>query len=179
MSAINYHKIANTSQIKRVLPFLSVFRLVNELQVLAPLGQMLSPFSLLDQHGKQVSLDSLFESGAESVLLVFFASATLVGDIEILNACKHYLERNPGRILVAISGINWEDQYQLSRKLGLSFPLLFDSCCRQAKKLGTLWIPKFVNGRALFEIDREKKVVFSTMNPLNFLNESMAIPKIY
>jgi len=155
--------------IKRNRHNFSLLALYNQLQILLPEGSVLPSFSLMDQHGKQVSLESLCQSTNMPVYLVFFSSAFLKEDLEILNTCQHYLERHPGSKLVAISGINWETQFNLSRRQNLRFPLLFDSCCRQAKKLGAMWVPKFLNGRALFELDNERRITHATVDPLQFL----------
>gem|GEM_PF-1950098 len=158
--------------VKRNRHNFSLLSLYNQLQVLLPEGTMVPSFSLMDQHGKQVSLDTLCQGMSLPVYLVFFSSAFLKEDLEILDSCQHYLERHPGSKLVAISGINWETQFNLSKRQNLRFPLLFDSCCRQAKKLGAMWIPKFINGRALFQLDSERRITHTTSDPLQFLKNS-------
>jgi peroxiredoxin len=147
---------------------ISVFSLLNQMQSLPAMGTPVSSFSLLDQNGRQVSLNSLLSGAREGCILVFFASTFLKGDIALLKACQIYVDHYPQQRLAALSGVNWESQYLLAQRLHLSFPLLFDACCRQSSKLGVVWAPKFVNGRAILQVDSKSRIVYANRTVLPF-----------
>ena len=121
-----------------------------------------APFSLLDQNGLQNSLENILSETPNGVIVVFFASTFLRGDRDLLQNCQVFVEHNPQIPLIALCGANWESQQKLAQELQLSFPVLFDACCRQANKFGAMWIPKFVNGRAVFQLDATGRIVYAS-----------------
>lgn len=125
-------------------------------------GEVAPEFHLLDQDGRSVSLSNALRNRRGAIVL-FFASDFLPGDHRLLQAYKSAFSQFQERELtiLALSGINWEKIHLLARKFKPPFPLLFDPCCRIAKYYRALWIPKFVNGRAVFIVSAEGEIRFS------------------
>jgi peroxiredoxin Q/BCP len=116
-------------------------------------------FRLLDQHGRSIGLDDF--SGQKSLVLLFFASDWLPGDLRLL---KTYADAYPrfresGIEVLALSAINWESLHNLGHRLQIPFPLLFDVSCRAAKPYQAMWLPKFITGRAVYAINPSGEIV--------------------
>ena len=128
---------------------------------LLPIQAQAPEFSLLDQAGHSRRLLDL--QGKQGTVLVFISSDWLQGDIRLLEAYRDAYDafRQAGLGLAAISGINWEKLHYLAQRLNLPFPLLFDPCCRISKQYQAMLIPKFVNGRAIYGINPEGRIVFA------------------
>ncbi|WP_303673322.1 peroxiredoxin family protein [Vampirovibrio chlorellavorus] len=118
-------------------------------------------FALLDQQGHLVSLCDFTDQ--RGVVLLFFASDWLPGDVALLQGFRHAYGAltEAGLQVLALSSINWEMLFHLAKRLDLPFPLLFDQCCRQATFYQAAWIPKFVTGRAVYVLDNQQRVVFA------------------
>jgi peroxiredoxin len=136
-------------------------------QSLLSLGEPAPMFRLLDHRGFSVGLDD-FES-RKGIVLVFFASNWLKTDLQLLQRyINAYPEFEKHDIqLLAVSGINWETLHGLGQQLAVPFPLIFDPCCRYAKKYGTMLIPKFVTGRAVYALTPQGKVLFAGKGLVN------------
>lgn len=126
-------------------------------------GQAAPEFRLLDQRSHTLSLDdTLAESRA--LILLFFMSDFLPGDKQLLRdyaaGYPHLREANLN--IAGISGINWETIYHLGRKLNVPFPLLFDPCCRISTKYQAMWLPKFINNRAIVVVSTQKDIILAS-----------------
>jgi peroxiredoxin len=118
-------------------------------------------FRLLDQHGRSVGLDNY--AGKKGVILLFFASDRLPGDLHLL---KTYVQaysrlRAAGLEVLALSAINWESLHRLSHRLEVPFPLLFDVNCRASKPYQVMWVPKFITGRAVYAVNLQGEIVLA------------------
>jgi peroxiredoxin Q/BCP len=123
---------------------------------LPPLLQSGAPapaFRLLDHRGHSVALADRL-AGSQGVVLLFFASDFLPGDVRLLERYVQAYKRfqDIGVDVLAVSGINWEKLHRLGQRLKLPFSLVFDPCCRYGKAYQTMWVPRFINGRAVFAI---------------------------
>jgi thioredoxin-dependent peroxiredoxin len=139
-------------------------------------GQAAPEFRLLDQRSHTVSLDdTLGESRA--LILLFFMSDFLPGDWQLLSAYAavypHLREANLN--VAGISGINWETIYHLGRKLNVPFPLLFDPCCRISTRYQTMWLPKFINNRAMVVVSPQKEIILTSSK---FISPDALIPQL-
>jgi peroxiredoxin len=125
-------------------------------------GEQALTFRLLDHQGLSVGLDDVVTAHA-GVVLVFFSSDWLKGDLELLRAYgRAYADFQAKNIaLLAVSGINWENLHYLAKRLQAPFPLIFDPCCRYSGKYGAMWIPKYVTGRAVVVLNPQGRVLFS------------------
>lgn len=128
---------------------------------LIPVGAVAPDFRLLDQHGHSLGLADA--TGPNGLILLFFSSFWLPGDISLLES---YIQAYPklqeqGLGVMAISGINWEPIHQLAKRLNSPFPMAFDPCCRVAKRYGNIAIPKFLNGRAIFGVAPQGQVILA------------------
>jgi len=128
---------------------------------LLPLGHFAPDFHLLDQHGQSLSLENGL--GTQGVILLFFSSFWLPGDLSLLNVYSQaYSEfQSAGLGIMAISGLNWETLHHLANRNQSPYPILFDPCCRVSKFYKAMLIPKFVTGRAIYGINPKKQVVFA------------------
>ncbi len=128
---------------------------------LLPVGQTVPDFALLDQQGRLVSLSDFTD--CRGVVVLFFASDWLPGDLALLQDFRdaHGAFAAAGLQVLALSSINWETLFHLSKRLDLSFPLLFDQCCRQATFYNAAWVNKFVTGRAVYVLDNQQRVLFA------------------
>lgn len=118
-------------------------------------------FALLDNQGRSLRLADV--QGNRGTVLLFVSSDWLPTDIRLLTAYRDaYLQlRDAGLGVAAISGINWEKLHYLAARLKLRFPVLFDPCCRIAKRYQAMWIPKFVNAQVIYGIDRQGVIVLA------------------
>lgn len=128
---------------------------------LLPVGAVVPDFRLLDQQGYNVGLSDFSEK--RGVVLLFFASDWLRGDLELL---RRYSEaypqfRDANLQVLALSSINWENLFYLGQRLDTPFPILFDQCCRQSTFYKSAWVPKFVSGRAVYGLDAHRKITFA------------------
>jgi peroxiredoxin len=130
-------------------------------QSLLPVGHPAPAFRLLDHRGFSVGPEDF--STRKGLVLVFFASNWLKEDLRML---QRYIDAHPrfeerDIQLLALSGINWETLHTLAQRLNPPFPLIFDPCCRYAKKYRTMLIPKFVTGRAVYALRPDCSVLFA------------------
>lgn len=130
-------------------------------------GPLLSPgtiapeFRLLDHSGQSVGMN--MEPGKIGTVLLFFASDWLKGDLALLEGySKSYLAlQEAGLEVLALSGINWEKLHYLAKRLQVPFPLVFDPCCRYANRYQAMWVPKFINARAVYGVNAQGKIIFA------------------
>lgn len=120
---------------------------------LASPGQLAPDFTLLDHHGFSISLAN-YRAQSRGVILLFFASDFLPSDVAQLQAYSSAYPplKASGLEILAVSGINWEKLHHLGQRFNIPFPLVFDPCCRYARQYGAMWVPRFLNGRAVFGI---------------------------
>lgn len=123
-------------------------------------GQTAPSFQLLNQQSYSMPLAQLL--GANGAVLVFFSTENWPGDLKLLNAyAQHYPTfQQAGISVAAISALNWETLYHLHARLQLPYPLLFDPCARVSKTYGSMLIPKFVTGRAVYGLDAAGHIVY-------------------
>lgn len=128
---------------------------------LLALGDMAPNFRLLDHQGHSVGPSDAM--GQRGLVLLFFSSSWLPGDIAMLNAYVTAYPRlqKAGIGVLAISGINWETLHHLAKRLQSPFPLIFDPCCRFSKYYQSMAIQKFVTGRAVYGINPEGRIVMA------------------
>ncbi len=128
---------------------------------LLPLNAIAPEFRLLDHQGCSVGMSR--QAGHAGSVLLFFSSDWLKGDLQLLQA---YSDAYPslqkaGVEVLALSGINWEKLYYLAKRLNIPFPLVFDPCCRYSSRYQAMWVPKFINGRAIYGVNAQGKIVFA------------------
>lgn len=70
--------------------------------------------------------------------------------------------REANLAVIGLSGINWETIHHLGRKLNIPFPLLFDPCCRIATRYQAMWLPKFINNRAIIAVSPTAEVILTS-----------------
>lgn len=128
---------------------------------LLPIGGMVPDFRLLDHQAYNLGLSDF--SHKRGVILLFFASDTLKGDLALLQTYinEHSRLKEAGLQVLALSSINWENLFHLGKRLKVPFPILFDQCCRQSTFYKAAWVPKFVTGRAVYGLDSRGKIVFA------------------
>ncbi|WP_373532071.1 redoxin domain-containing protein [Vampirovibrio sp.] len=128
---------------------------------LLPIGAMVPDFRLLDHQAHSVGLGDF--ANQKGTVLLFFASDWLKEDLALLqsyrDAHSQFLDANVQ--VLALCSLNWEKLFHLGQRLNVSFPLLFDQCCRQSTFYKAAWVPKFVTGRAVYGLDARKKIVFA------------------
>lgn len=135
-------------------------------QKLLPVGHSVPEWFLLDHGGRPVRLSDF--STRRGVVLVFFASDFLQGDLAVLQAYQAALpdfEQSDIQVL-GISSLNWETLHALASRLGLSFPLLFDQCCRQSTFYQAAWVRKFITGRAVYGLSGDGRIVLARRQAL-------------
>lgn len=128
---------------------------------LLPVGAVVPDFRLLDHQGYNIGLSDYSEK--RGVVLLFFASDWLRGDLELLRRyVDAYSQLQEANVQVlALSSINWENLFYLGQRLNTPFPILFDQCCRQSTFYKAAWVPKFVTGRAVYGLDANRKIIFA------------------
>jgi len=128
---------------------------------LLPLGHAAPDFRLLDQAGRSLSLRD--DMGEKGLILLFYSTFWLPGDVSLLKTFgqAHPELQKAGLGVYAISGLNWETQYDLAKKIQSPFPLLFDPCCRLSRDYRSMMIHKFVTGRAVYGVNPQGQVVFA------------------
>ena len=118
---------------------------------LLPLGDKAPSFRLLDHRGHSVGpVEAMGERG---LILLFFSSSWLPGDLALLKAyaLAYSQLQAAGVNLLALSGINWETLHHL----------VFDPCCRFSKYYQSMLIPKFVTGRAIYGLNLEGRIILA------------------
>lgn len=142
---------------------------------LLPQEQPAPAFHLLDQQGQIVTLDQAKASASKGLILLFFASHFLPGDLNLLRAyAQAYPQLQTAEFeVLAISGLNWEKLYHLSQRLNLPYKVLFDPCCKISIKYKAMMIPKFVTGRAVYWIDPSGTIreASSSIRPQQILSQ--------
>ena len=130
-------------------------------RALLPLGAVAPEFRLLDHQGRSIGMSR--QAGETGSVLLFFSSDWLKDDLQLL---RQYSQAYPafqqvGLEILALSGINWERLYHLAKRLEVPFPLVFDPCCRYSSRYQAMWVPKFINGRAVYGVNAQGKIVFA------------------
>lgn len=118
-------------------------------------------FRLLDTQGRSVGLDDF---SGRPVILLFFGAEFFTGDVRLLErfAAAHDNFQARGIAVLALSARDWESLHHLERKLALPYPLLFDPGCRVARLYQAMRIPKFLTGRAVYVLDADHRVAFTS-----------------
>ena len=101
--------------------------------------------------------------GERGLILLFFSSSWLPGDLALLKAyaLAYSQLQAAGVNLLALSGINWETLHHLANQINSPFPLVFDPCCRFSKYYQSMLIPKFVTGRAIYGLNLEGRIILA------------------
>lgn len=117
-------------------------------------GDMAPDFSLIDTNGKTRTLAN--SVGQNGLTLIFFSTHFLKTDCHVLQSYSQPEGDNPD--VLGISGVNWESLHVLQKQAGLSFPLLFDPCCRVSKYYHAMWIPRFVSARVIYTLKPDQHI---------------------
>jgi len=130
-------------------------------------GDIAPDFTLLDQHGAEVSLDSLLAAGP--IVLFFYPKAMTTGctkeSCHFRDLAAEFAELGAQR--VGISADKVDKQAAFDAKHDLGYPLLSDPDRKVASGFGVKRPGPIMNKRATFVIGTDRRILAAISSELN------------